>query len=961
MPNFRQQAQDLARQMTAAIAEARFWQQQAEQQIASEDQRVRTTAEAARQNALAAAASQRATILAGLTTQRDQELAAALAAYNAVLDPLPGKVNALAQELDFAARRWDDAPGWRAWQPVVGTHAPAALRAGELAVKGQWHSLKLPALLPIIGSKGALLFQAADKAKPAAAQAMQALAARLLATLPPGKLRFTFVDPVGLGQNVAAFMKLADYDENLVTSKAWSEPHQIEQQLAALNEQMENVIQKYLRAQFKTIEEYNAQAGEVAEPYRVLMVFDFPANFTEASARRLVSIAQNGPRCGVYTIVLVDTSKPLPYGFTLADLEQGATVIAWDGQAWRWRDEDFQQCTLTLDEAPPIELLDRIVETVGKQARKSSEVKVSFTRIAPPRADWWRGYRLDGTFVDTAESLRVKLGPAGASKVQELALGGKGTSQHALLVGRTGSGKSTLLHTLITNLALTYSPDEVQVYLIDFKKGVEFQSYARARLPHARVVAIESEREFGLSVLQGLKKETDDRGALFTSRGVANIAEFRSRTGKPLPRLLLLVDEFQIFFAEDDAIASQAAQIIDHLVRQGRAFGVHVILASQTLAGSYALPRTTVDQMGVRIALQCSDADSRLILSDDNPAARQLERPGQAIYNTANGRPEGNNFFQVAYLDQETDELEHILADLRAFADAHTANYIPFEPIIFEGNVPGKIEKNLALANLMAGKAALSKAPVVWLGDPVAIRDAVMASFRKQSGANLLVIGQNEEAATGLFSAALLALAAQVRDAAPAIHLLDFSQGDDATADFYNTLAPHLSRPIMIAKRRQMADLLTGLADEVKRRLDDEGGPQPPRFLLVHGLQRARDLRQEDSFSSYSSFSDEPAPVNSAQQFARILRDGPEVGVHTLVWCDTVTNLNRALERRLLREFALRVAFQMSAEDSSTLLDSPAASKVGPNRAYLYSEDEGRLEKFRPYGLPPLEWLALST
>jgi len=174
-------------------------------------------------------------------------------------------------------------------------------------------------------------------------------------------------------------------------------------------------------------------------------------------------------------------------------------------------------------------------------------------------------------------------------------------------------------------------------------------------------------------------------------------------------------------------------------------------------------------------------------------------------------------------------------------------------------------------------------------------------------------------------------------------------------------LAPHLSRPIMIAKRRQMADLLTGLADEVKRRLDDEGGPQPPRFLLVHGLQRARDLRQEDSFSSYSSFSDEPAPVNSAQQFARILRDGPEVGVHTLVWCDTVTNLNRALERRLLREFALRVAFQMSAEDSSTLLDSPAASKVGPNRAYLYSEDEGRLEKFRPYGLPPLEWLALST
>lgn len=899
-------------------------------------------------------------VLDRLALRGDQEVAAALIDHRIVSDPLSSQNNTLSLGLGYGLRLWEDKSGWGAWQPSAPLHVPAALRTGQFTISGQWHTLKLAALLPIIGSQGALIFQAADKAKPAAAQAMQSLAARLLATLPPGKVRFTFVDPVGLGQNVAAFMKLADYDENLVTGKAWSEPHQIEQQLAALSEHMENVIQKYLRAQYKTIEEYNAQAGEVAEPYRVLMAFDFPANFTEASARRLVSIAQNGPRCGVYTIVLVDTSKPLPYGFTLADLEQGATVIAWDGQAWRWRDEDFKDHPLTLDAPPPLELMDRIVETVGKRARKSSEVKVPFTRIAPPRAEWWHGYRLDGGFVDTAESLRVKLGPAGASKVQELALGGKGTSQHALLVGRTGSGKSTLLHTLITNLALTYRPDEVQLYLIDFKKGVEFQSYARARLPHARVVAIESEREFGLSVLQGLKKETDDRGALFTARGVANIAEYRSRTGKPLPRLLLLVDEFQIFFAEDDTLASQAAQIIDHLVRQGRAFGVHVILASQTLAGSYALPRTTVDQMGVRIALQCSDADSRLILADDNPAARQLERPGQAIYNTANGRAEGNNFFQVAYLDQETDELEQILTDLRAFADAHAADYTPFAQIIFEGNVPGKIEQNQALANLLAGRPLATKSPVVWLGDPVAIRDAVAVNFRKQSGANLLVIGQNEEAATGLFSAALLALAAQLRTgAAPALHLLDFSQGDEADADFYPRLAEYLPQPVTIGKRRQLPDILNRLAGEVQRRLDSEGSPQPPLFLLVHGLQRARDLRQEDSFSSYSSFSDDPAPAaNPAQQFAAILRDGPEVGVHTLVWCDTVTNLNRTLERRLLREFALRVAFQMSAEDSSALLDSPAASKVGPNRAYLYSEDEGRLEKFRPYGLPPADWLA---
>jgi len=82
------------------------------------------------------------------------------------------------------------------------------------------------------------------------------------------------------------------------------------------------------------------------------------------------------------------------------------------------------------------------------------------------------------------------------------------------------------------------------------------------------------------------------------------------------------------------------------------------------------------------------------------------------------------------------------------------------------------------------------------------------------------------------------------------------------------------------------------------------------------------------------------------------------VGVHTIIWCDTLTNLNRSLDRRVLREFALRVVFQMSAEDSANLVDTPAASKLGPYRALFYDEEEGRLEKFRPYAVPSAEWLA---
>ncbi len=135
----------------------------------------------------------------------------------------------------------------------------------------------------------------------------------------------------------------------------------------------------------------------------------------------------------------------------------------------------------------------------------------------------------------------MALGKAGATKRQHFTLG-HGTSQHVLIAGRTGSGKSTLMHALITNLALNYSPDEIDLYLIDFKKGVEFKVYATQELPHASVVAIESEREFGISVLERLDAELRLRADRFRDAGVQDLSGYRNLPGAPpLPRILLVV------------------------------------------------------------------------------------------------------------------------------------------------------------------------------------------------------------------------------------------------------------------------------------------------------------------------------------------------------------------------------------------------------------------------------------
>jgi hypothetical protein len=813
----------------------------------------------------------------------------------------------------------------------------------------------LPALIPLRDGRG-ILFQADGSAKARAIEAVQSMVLRLLATIPPGKVKFLFIDPVGLGQNVAHFIPLADYEESLISSRAWSEQQHIEQRLADVSEHIETVIQKYLRSDFDTIEEYNEKAGETAEPYRIVVVMDFPVNFSDTAARRLQSIAQNGPRCGVYTLIVMDKDKDLPYDFNPEDLERVSAVVNWDGSGFVWH----HFCDLELDRMPPMKVINSIVNKVGEQAKESMKVEVPFEKLLNidelDEKTWWGR--------SSAKKIEIPLGPAGARKVQHLTFG-TGTAHHALIVGRPGSGKSNLMHIIITAAALAYSPDEVQFYLVDFKKGVEFKSYTDPPLPHARVVAVESEREFGLSVLQGLDDKLQQRGELFRRNGVNSFAECRQLIegqGEVLPRIILLVDEFQEFFVQDDNISREAGLILDRLVRQGRAFGMHVMLGSQTLAGSYTLPRSTLDQMAVRIALQCSETDSRLILADDNTAARLLTRPGEAIYNASSGLVEGNNLFQVALFGDEARR--RYLNEVKRKAEksqeaAENPKAYP-APVIFEGHDPAFLGNCAPLKQLLSAEAwpAGLKAAEAFLGEPIAIKPPTAARFRCQSGSHFLAVTREEAAGIGLLTSSLLSLAAQHSPAESRFYILNFSSADADWTNLPEMLRELLPHEVNVMGRRDLPGLFSQLVELTEKRQEKEPVGEERIYLFVQGLHRIRDLRQDDQDFGWKGY-DEDKTLSLPEQFSLLLREGPEVGIHVLCWCDTYGNLMRVLDRRSLNEFAQRAAGVLSAEDSMNLLDDPAASRLDkPHRMVFFDEERpGHLEKFRPYTIPEKKWL----
>lgn len=836
----------------------------------------------------------------------------------------------------------------------------------------------VPILLPL-REQPSLILNATGKGRDVAVKTLQSTMLRYLTSLPPGKVRFTILDPVGLGANFAAFMHLADFDELLVSSRIWTEPSHIEKRLADLTEHMETVLQTYLRNEFATIDEYNEFAGEVAEPYRVLVVANFPVNFTDVALRRLVSIAEGGRRCGVFLMLSYDQSQDVPRGFAPADLEKYATVLQWtDDREFRLADPALSSWPLALDPPPAADAFGQIVRLAGQHSRDVRRVEVPFERVAPTEDQFWAS--------DSRKGIDIPIGRAGATKLQYLRLG-KGTSQHALVAGKTGSGKSTLLHALITNLALYYSPTEVEFYLIDFKKGVEFKVYAEQQLPHARVIAIESDREFGVSVLERLDALLRDRGELFREAGVQDIAGYRdARPDAVMPRTLLLVDEFQEFFVEDDAYSQQASLLLDRLIRQGRAFGVHILLGSQTLAGAYSLARSTLGQVAVRIALQCSETDAHLILSEENTAARLLTRPGEAIYNDANGLIEGNHPFQVVWLEEQDREgYLHLVRDESTGQGDHgrctdaIRKLAQTPPLVFEGNIPANPTTNRRLLRVLAksrqtvlhgnGTAAIDSAWPCWLGDSVSMGGPVELNFGLREGGNVLIVGRDEPAALGVMSTCVLAIGAHATAAGtktPTIFILDGSlPNSDAVKTWqqisrvWTPQSDQQPNRVTVAPAKETATVLTQLVEELQRRADEPG---PPVFLFVYDLARFRDLRKSDDEYGYSGFGGGgEKTVSPAQQFTELLRDGPAAGIFTFAWVDSYQTTQRWLSRDQMNRFEQRVLFAMNANDSSSLIDSPLAGRLGENRALLYRGDLGTVEKFRPFSPPDSEWIRQLT
>ena len=460
-------------------------------------------------------------------------------------------------------------------------------------------------------------------------------------------------------------------------------------------------------------------------------------------------------------------------------------------------------------------------------------------------------------------------------------------------------------------------------------------------------------------MLRRFHDEIDRRARLCREAKVTDLPDYRLVTGQVLPRALVIMDEFQVLFSEEDRLAREAGRLLADIAKRGAAFGLHLLLATQSPGGPLAAYlRPVYEQMALRIALGCTQPSvSQAILGEGNDAATRLIRAGDAIYNDRRGEG-ANPVMRIAMLP--TRERLTLIADIQALGAGQEypppASFDPDAAAVFAPGPTGPGAAGLRPAGpepagpepAWPGSAAPGHAVQAWLGEAIEIKPPTTATFERYIRSNLLIAG-SEEHGHGLLLATLLSAAIQCSPARVRFTIAEFTR---PSSPFHGFFAPleNLPHEVRIADRRTAAAALDDLIDDLDARLTASDGAtaQPERFFLVAGMHRWHELLAEGDYGR---------PSEISARLVRLADKGPDAGIHVVAWTDGYATAERALRRAGIGFFGLRAVLRvLSSTESDALLGVSAAASLDDDRA-LYRDTEWpaeQVEKFKPYSTASL-------
>ncbi|PWR13267.1 cell division protein FtsK [Micromonospora acroterricola] len=701
----------------------------------------------------------------------------------------------------------------------------------------------MPALVPLLDA-GHVHLSGGDRAGCDAVVA--ALLLRSVGRADPGAVRLIGYDPEHLGGGLAGFAPLGT--AGLLTFVG---PGGLGPLLDDLVEQIRRINETVLAGEYASLRELAAATGRRPEPWRVAVLLGGD-ELNRHERGQLDRVVRAGVACGVHLVV---RGVPLPEDPAVTRVvaeTSGAQIGGPSGLPVR------------LDPPPPATLVTETCREIAARVN-AGPPPTPFSDLLPPPELMWRE--------DSASGLTAPIGEGPQGRPVRLTLGDY--PPHALIGGPSGTGKTNLIFAWIGALAARYSPAELEFYLLDFKEGVSFARFAKGRrdpswLPHMRLVGINvnTDREFGLALLRFLAEELRRRADAAKKHEVTKLAELRAvdPTGH-WPRIVAVVDEFQMLLAGRDAVAREAADLLEDLARRGRSQGIHLVLASQDVRGIEALwgRPALVAQFTLRIALP----KALRILAERNDAAQSLPR-WHAVVNAESGMVEGNEIARIpSASDWETwSGLQNRLWRMRP-PDAAPAR-------LFDGDAIPRLADAPDFRALEApADGSAPRSPVALLGEIIDVQSRSAAlRLPRAPGRNLAVLGTRVDEACAVLDAAARSLARQhpPGTARFSIACLD-PDADPMARALYDDLADDAAW----YDEETVGELMSETADGLT-------GPGSPHYLLLFAVDAAA-----------GALAARAGRRTGLEHLRRILHDGPERRTHVLAWWRGVARMRADL------------------------------------------------------------------
>jgi hypothetical protein len=662
---------------------------------------------------------------------------------------------ATAGEVPYALERFSQ-PVWAApWAPPTAQFQELAV--GRLPVvdgvsQSVDPSMGLPVTVDVLSRNVVVTYEGPDHAD-VAHQVASALVFRALASSRPGHLTARLVDLDAQGRHLGPLLAL---DSKLTGGRPVVRTNELADLLTGLQDRAAQVNAVLGPAQLDFVS-YKQAHVDYDEPHELVLVSAAVAALRDTTrGGDLVDLLRTGPHTGTTFVCVLDLCSPLPHGLELADLTDGADRVELCASGDVWLHTPGARFTLPVQlYAPPEpELVRSVSAAVAEAVSKAADQPVSLAGLFDPEPH----QRTSMDVLDIPLGVTLDNQPASLriGDRQDAAVGG-------LLVAPSGAGKSVLLHGLIHSAAYHYHPDELELYLIDLKQGVEFNEYSplpdRPALPNVRLVARDVDAVFALACVEHLVGEIERRAVLFkdaadeTGDPVADVATYRLSTGRSLPRILVVIDEFQQLVK--DGAAERGWQALETIARQGRSHGVHLLVSTQKLdsvgSGFKSQANTVYAQLGLRVVLGMTASEIREVFDDSFPVpAVNLSRRGRALVNHHKGDPDDNVVCQVGVLDvAERAELRDRLAELDASVDRPLRSFkmarsTPLQPLL---------DDPLSAGSLPSGSAVL--------GEPLEVsRGRLVVSLDGSDGRGLVLVSRSPAQAVPVVLAAAAGLCA---------------------------------------------------------------------------------------------------------------------------------------------------------------------------------------------------------